>query len=110
MKILAAAILILLLSACGGSSDRVLHFTGRDETEAGFRDRMQAAKRDDARAWLQLCAAVNGIPAEKAAALLVGDEPVDITQFAGATPRPGQKPNADDVIRGTKIIQEECKR
>lgn len=113
MKTIAALLaLTLFLAACGGEGDNVIHFNGRDETEAGFRSRVTTLKTDEPGDWVKLCAALEGKTPQQAAALLVtaGEESdlTDASQFAGATPKPGQKADADDLVRAARIVQDEC--
>lgn len=106
------ALSILSVTACGGGDkgDRVLHFTGRDETEANYRQRVQQLTRlPDVKT--QLCLPLVGKTPEQAHELLKPDDddgPTDIP--AGATPRPGQKATQADLIRSAEIVLEECRK
>lgn len=106
MRILLGLMLFASIS-CGGS-DSVLHFSGRDETEANFRSRIRDLQADNAAAWVKTCAALNGKTPQEAAALLISDAP--IVAVSGATPKPGQKADAADLVRAGEIVLEECKR
>lgn len=107
-------ILIVLLGACGGggdgNDDRVLQFTGRDETESNFRSRTKEIRADNPGLWVQMCATLEGKTSSQAAALLIDEDGVPSGSVKGATNKPGQKANPDHLIRAAEIVQEECKR
>lgn len=112
-RLLIAATFAALLIACSGGDkgSRVLHFTGRDETEANFRDRVrQVIRLPDVKT--AMCLPLVGKSPEAAHELLKPDEddydPNDVP--TGATPRPGQKGVRTDLIRAAGIVLEECKR
>lgn len=118
MRVLVVLLLGVLLAGCGGdskptsalTSQRVLHFTGRDETEANFRDRVQQITRLP-QAKTGLCLPLVGKSPEAARELLRtsgGAEQKDLP--VGATPKPGQKADEADLLRSAEIVLEECKR
>jgi hypothetical protein len=99
------------LTACGGgssSTDNVLQFTGRDETEANFRGRVREIMLNPA--GQAVCNGLRGLSPQEAAAVLRSDEAGDAAQFAGATPKPGQQADSKDLERAADIVLEECDR
>lgn len=99
-----------LLVACGGGDDsgqRVLSFTGRDETEANFRQRIREIVGENPIGINLLCTQIRGLPAKEAAALLAADPSEDDGAIPkGTTPKPEQK----DLERAAEIFQQECTR
>ena len=106
-----AAFLTLLLMACGGKDDggRVLHFTGRDETEENFRARIRETVVDNPLGMKLVCYQVKDLSA-KAAVELLKTTSDSSTVPKGAIPKPGQTAIAADLERSAEIVQEECKR
>src|SRR5574342_73971 len=106
-----AALLGLFLIACGGKDDdsRVLHFTGRDETEDNFRARIRQTVVDNPLGMKLVCYQVKDISAKAAVALLKTTSDSS-TVPKGATSKPGQTAVAADLERSAAIVQEECKR
>lgn len=105
--------LAALAVACGGDSEGdsgVLQFTGRDETEANFRARVTEIKQAEPQAWVQLCAAIEEMSPRQAAAALLDGGSEDDEIPAGATPKPGQAADADDLVRAAEIVKSECDR
>lgn len=109
-----AALSIIAVTACGGGDDkaltgaRVLHFTGRDETEANFRDRVRQVLRFP-EAKTGLCLPLVGKSPEAARELLRTSRNDDNEVPTGATARPGQKASESDLLRSAEIVIEECK-
>lgn len=104
----------MLLVACGGDDDsgqRVLHFTGRDETEANYRQRVKDVLRLP-NVKTAMCLPLVGKSPEAAHELLKPDEddynPNDVP--VGATPRPGKNGVRSDLLRAAEIVLEECKK
>lgn len=111
-KVALLGTMSIALVSCGGDDkgSRVLHFTGRDETEANYRDRVRQLTRLPG-VKTELCLPLVGKTPEQAHALLTDVDDFDPTDIpAGATPRPGQKATRADLIRSAEIVLEECKR
>jgi hypothetical protein len=113
LAVLTAIVLSAVL-ACGGgdaaSGERILHFSGRDETEANFRARIQRVMSDNAVAFGLICEQVRDLDAAAALALLRVADGVSAPLPEGATPRPSQTAVPDDLLRSVGIVQEECRR
>lgn len=108
---LGGFVLAILLIACGGGSSSdgdVLQFTGRDETEANFRGRVRDLLLNPA--GQSICRGLQGLSPAEAAEVLRSDEGGDAAQFAGATPKPGQQANPEDLVRAAEIVLNECDR
>lgn len=111
-RLLIAAMFAVLLVACSGGDkgSRVLHFTGRDETEANFRDRVRQTIRLP-NVKTALCLPLVGKSPKAAHELLKPDEDDDPNDIpTGATARPGQKGVEADLLRSAEIVLEECKK
>lgn len=110
----AIATLSMLLVACGGDDDsgqRVLRFTGRDETEANFRGRIRQIVGENPIGISVICTQVRGLSPKEAAAELARDASDDDGEVPkGTTPKPGQKGDAKDLERAAEIFQQECTR
>jgi len=115
-RLLIAVSLVALLAACGGddklsplTQGRVLHFTGRDETEANYRQRTRELKLKETVAWLFVCNQLKGQTVQAAKEYLTSDDKGDDTLPSGAVRKPGQKAVEGDLMRATEIVMEECK-
>lgn len=112
-RLLIAATFAALLIACSDGNDkgsRVLHFTGRDETEANFRDRVRQVIRLP-NVKTAMCLPLVGKSPRAAHELLKPDEDDDPNDIpTGATARPGQKGVEADLLRSAEIVLEECKK
>lgn len=118
MKVLLfLSVMSMLLVACGGgddkasqSADRVLHFSGRDETEANFRERVRSLRFAVPDVFKQTCGRIVGLNAKAAAEKLRTDPAEsDGSIPKGATAKPGQKAVEADIERSAEIVLEECK-
>jgi hypothetical protein len=113
-RLLITATFAALLIACSGGDDkgsRVLHFTGRDETEAHFRNRIREITGENPIGISLMCTQIRGLSGKEAAAvqaLKPGDPEPEAPE--GTTPKPGQKGVPKDTERAAVILQEECKR
>jgi hypothetical protein len=115
--LLACVAFAMALSACSGGDDkpltgaRVLHFTGRDETEANFRQRTREVKLKETASWFAACALFKGQTVEAVQKYLTSDDKPDdpVSKYPGSVARPGQKAVDADLRRATEIVLEECK-
>lgn len=110
-RILAVTTALVLILACGGGSssdDNILQFTGRDETESNFRGRVRDILLTPA--GQSICRGLQGLSPEEAAEVLRSDEGGDASEFAGATPKPGQQADPKDLRRAAEIVLTECER
>jgi hypothetical protein len=112
----ALVALSMLLVACGGGDDkgaltgaRVLHFTGRDETEANFRERTREVKLKETASWFMACSLLKGQTVAAAREFLTKDDKDDGVIPKGSVAKPGQKGVDADVNRAVEIVLEECK-
>ena len=105
-----AILVITLAVACSGSDSndsRVLHFGGRDETEANYRARIKQAFGSTPLAIGAICTPLKGL-SPKETLPLVPIDPQENPTFPGATPRPGQVAREADLLRAAGILIEEC--
>lgn len=111
-RFLPVVVLAVILLACGGggssSGDNLLQFTGRNETEANFRGRVRDILLTAP--GQSLCRGLQGLSAKEAVEVLQSDNVDDPSQFAGATPKPGQQADPKDLQRAAEIVLEECDR
>lgn len=111
---IALAALVILAMACGSSkssssgSSAVLHFTGRDETEANFRTRLRQVYGSNPAGVTIICHQVKGLSAKDAVQFVVTSNTTDPSTIAGATPRAGQVATQADLEKATAIYQDEC--
>jgi hypothetical protein len=116
--LLASVAIAMSLLACGGGDDlpspiaqgRVLHFTGRDETEANFRQNTRELKLKETVTWFAACNLLKGQTVQAAKDYLTSDDKDDDPLPKGAVRKPGQKAVEADLMRATEIVLEECKQ
>jgi hypothetical protein len=88
-----------VLSACGGSSERVLHLSGGNFTESQFRANVRTTLASNAGG--NLCAAIKGLAPQDAASVIIRAQSSSITPTV-------QAGNEADRSRAAQIVQEEC--